>query len=920
MLTILGGCSFAAFQMVPIKPFESANATPYSTIHILNIESNTTEDIAAEISDLELELVERIRGLGTASRIILGDTSTSHSDALLIQISVSHVRKVSGGNRMVFGSMAGRASMTTAVEFVDGTTGTPLGSYEIVGQSGNGDFAGGTSDAIRKTAEAIVEIIEECYSDLSSPDRAGGAEGDELIVSYPEPNGDNARQELRLLSQSVDVELFADGLQQTTWKIGSLNASGHSIHEYTFRSSINILDKVLDREGNELSVEVNSKETHYEFRVQLQKPVQSDEEFTLIKYDKKIQSMSREGDHWVYEMNHTPGPAIQYSQTIKLPSGAELISAIPSPTRQSEDNESMILLYEKHLKRMEAFRCKVEYKAGISGRKTVQIPMRDGIKLATDLYFPASDNAPYPVIVMRSPYNKENLKAYGDYFSGEGYVLAVQDVRGRFESEGDWEPFIREGEDGYDTIEWLAEQDWSTGKIGMYGGSYSGSAQFAAAVLKPPHLVTIIPNITPAMPFGNMPYEGGLLLMGGNIRWIDIVENTQNADEIAQKVRDAFTRDWSNLLKYLPVFDLDERILGRKNPYWREWIEHNSNDIYWEKVNYLEKLKGLDIPVFLQSGWFDPGNRGTKLAYNSLKQSKNRYIKMIIGPWAHTDQSSKYLYGQYMGEAAGMDLFGLYTKWFDYWLKEEENGIIDEPLVQVFNMGPNYWLEADTYPLPETSFTKFYLSSKEGANTTRGDGKLLLQKSSAERQYDSYTYDPGDPSPCFFDYLKRRAIEDYKEVIATRDDILVYETDPLDEPLTIAGPVSAVLYASSSARDTDWCVMLYCVAENGEIYPIGQTGGVLRARFRNSFQTPEYLEKDEIYRYTIDLSHTGFTFSEGERIRMEISSAFYPEYSRNLNTGGHNEMETEYVSAIQRIYFYQEYPSHLILPAINPDK
>jgi len=147
--------------------------------------------------------------------------------------------------------------------------------------------------------------------------------------------------------------------------------------------------------------------------------------------------------------------------------------------------------------------------------RTVMIPMRDGIKLATNLYFPKSENGPFPVILMRTPYNKEILKGYGDYFSGYDYILAAQDVRGRFESQGDWEPFINEGEDGYDTIEWLAVQDWSTGKIGMYGGSYSGSVQFAAAILKPPHLVTLIPNITPAMPFDNMPYEGGLLVMGG---------------------------------------------------------------------------------------------------------------------------------------------------------------------------------------------------------------------------------------------------------------------------------------------------------------------------------------------------------------------------------------------------------------------
>ncbi|MGD8539530.1 MAG: CocE/NonD family hydrolase, partial [Candidatus Aminicenantes bacterium] len=478
----------------------------------------------------------------------------------------------------------------------------------------------------------------------------------------------------------------------------------------------------------------------------------------------------------------------------------------------------------------------------IYAQKTIGIPMRDGIKLATDLYFPEGENGPLPVILMRTPYNKVILQGYGAYFSKHGFVLAAQDIRGRFESGGNWEPFVNEREDGYDTIEWLAAQDWSTGKIGMYGGSYSGSVQFAAAILKPPHLVTLIPNITPAMPFDNMPYEGGVLVMGGNIRWVDIIENSKSAADMQKKVSEVFTKDWNSLLNHLPVIDLDKKILGKENPYWRQWIEHNTDDAYWKNVRFLEEIKELNIPVFLQSGWYDPGNRGTKLAYLSLKQSKNKYIKMIMGPWAHTDQSSKYLYGQDLGEAADIGLMDLYVKWFDYWLKGKDNGIIDEPLVQVFNFGPNNWLKADTYPLPETSFVKYYISSEKGANTSRGDGKLETQKSSSTRQFDTYTYDPANPSPCFIDHLKKRALEQYKKLVGSREDILVYETAPFKQPLTIAGSISAILYASSSAKDTDWCVTLYVVGEKGDIRPIGMTWGVLRARFRDSTSTPQFLE------------------------------------------------------------------------------
>ncbi|MGD9345517.1 MAG: CocE/NonD family hydrolase [Candidatus Aminicenantes bacterium] len=553
-------------------------------------------------------------------------------------------------------------------------------------------------------------------------------------------------------------------------------------------------------------------------------------------------------------------------------------------------------------------------------QETIKISMRDGIKLATDIHFPKDQIGPFPVILMRTPYNKAILQGYGDYFSKHGFVFAIQDVRGRFESEGDWEPFVNEREDGYDSIEWLAAQEWSTGKIGMYGGSYSGSVQFSAAILKPPHLVTLVPNITSAMPFNNMPYEGGVLAMGGDIRWIDIIENAKTAADMQKKAREVFTKDWNSLLNHLPVVDLDKIIVGQENPYWRQWIAHNTDDSYWENVRFLEEIKELDIPVFLQSGWFDPGNRGTKLAYLSLIQSKNKCIKMVMGPWAHTDQSSKYLYGQDLGEAADIGLMDLYLRWFDYWLKGKDNGIIDEPLVQVFNLGPNSWLEADTYPLPGTSFVRYYISSEKGANSSNGDGKLQIQKSSSTRQYDTYTYDPGNPSPCFIDYLKREALEQYKTLVGAREDILVYETASFEQPLTIAGPISAVLYASSSAKDTDWCVTLYLVNDDGEIGPIGMTWGVLRARFRNSMSVPKFLEKDKVYEFTIDLSHTGNTFQKGERIRMEISSASFPEYSRNLNTGGHNEMETEYISAVQKIFYSEEYPSHLLLPVVKIER
>ncbi|MBN1223580.1 MAG: CocE/NonD family hydrolase [Candidatus Aminicenantes bacterium] len=553
------------------------------------------------------------------------------------------------------------------------------------------------------------------------------------------------------------------------------------------------------------------------------------------------------------------------------------------------------------------------------GKDTVMIPMRDGIELAADLYFPVSQGKKYPAILIRTPYKKEMNEIDGKYYAARGYVVAIQDVRGRFASKGDWEPIVNEGADGYDTIEWLAEQDWSTGKIGMVGASYLGWVQLLAAVQKPPHLVTIIPNVPPSDPFYNIPYEYGSLFLLGALWWAEIVEKEATA-EISQKAFfEISDRDYEEILDHLPVVDLDKIIFGKENTYWRKWILHNSIDSYWEKGCYQTKLAGLDIPVFLQSGWFDGDGIGTKLAYLGLKESKNRFIKLILGPWGHTDQGSSSYQGHDVGEAAALDLQQLYLRWFDFWLKGIDNKIVEEPLVQMYALNSETWLKADTYPLPQTRFTQLYLSSKEGANTLKGDGKLVWEVPDKGKLYDSYVYDPGAPTPAPQFRAKDKGRKGYDDITGTRQDILVFESEPFKEPLTIAGPVSVKLYASTSAKDTDWFITFHALSDKDEIIPLGNPWGrgTIRARFRNSMSEPELLEPDKVYEYTIDLWHTGITFEKNWRIRIEVTSAFFPFFSRNLNTGGHNEVETEYIPADQRVYHCREYPSHLLLPVVD---
>ncbi len=568
-------------------------------------------------------------------------------------------------------------------------------------------------------------------------------------------------------------------------------------------------------------------------------------------------------------------------------------------------------------------------------KQTVMIPMRDEVNLSTDLYFPKLEDSKFPVILVRTPYKKEMNELTGNYYAKRGYVVAVQDCRGRFASEGTWEPFIHEPKDGYDTIEWLGTQEWSTGKVGMIGGSYVGWVQLWAASENPPHLTTIIPNVAPPDPFYNIPYEYGSFFILGAVWWAEILETEATGDISGRTMAQINERKYEKILKSLPVIDLDEKILGKKNPYWRKWIQHNTNDDYWKRSNFMEKLKSLDIPVFLQSGWFDGDGIGSKLNYKALKQSKNKFIKLILGPWGHTDQSHSRVGDYDFGKEAVPDLQVLYLRWFDYWLKGIDNKIVEEPLVQYFVMFSNKWVKGDSYPVPETEFTKFYLSSTEGANTSKGDGVLMTEEPAGDREYDQYIYDPEDPTPWPEYYYKSEEeiqqekdktidIEEYRKRIEAfhnkvsdeRKDILVYQTAPLEESISIAGPVSAVLYASTSAPDTDWFITLMDVDdEEGKIFH--QVRGTIRARFRNSMEKPELLQKDKIYRYEIDMWQTGITFQKGHRIRVEVSSALFPMFSRNLNTGGHNEMETEFQKATQKIFHTKDYPSHILLPVVK---
>jgi putative CocE/NonD family hydrolase len=549
----------------------------------------------------------------------------------------------------------------------------------------------------------------------------------------------------------------------------------------------------------------------------------------------------------------------------------------------------------------------------------VGIPMRDGVCLSADIYLPR-DAGPAPVILARTPYKKELLELQAMFYARRGYVYAAQDCRGCFGSPGVWEAWVNEGRDGYDTIEWLAAQPYANGKVGTIGPSYLGLAQWCAAAHRPPHLVTMIPNVSPPDPFHNIPYEYGVFFLWGAIWWSEVNETGAGADISGAGLYRIADKPYAELLRTLPVIDLDVAILGKQNPSWRRWIAHPADDDYWEPARFSDHLAHCAIPVFHQSGWFDGDGIGSKLNYLRMASHGHPYQKLTLGPWGHTDTAQRMARNRDFGENALIDLPREYLRWFDRWLKGIDNGIDREPLVSLFVMGANRWAHGPAYPLETSSAQRWYLAP---------GGKLTCTPPDGQWPPDTYRYDPGDPTPdpAFYqepdadrkrvrtaEERKREAEAHHRAVAAGRQDIVIYESDPLAQPLTFAGPLSAVLSAASSAVDTDWFITLSEVDEHGGIFQLVQ--GKLRARFRKSLQRPELLAPDEIYTYTLDLWHTAIRIPPGGRLRVEIASAAFPMFSRNLNTGGHNEVETEYVAAEQAIYHDQRHPSYIVLPYI----
>ena len=544
--------------------------------------------------------------------------------------------------------------------------------------------------------------------------------------------------------------------------------------------------------------------------------------------------------------------------------------------------------------------------------------MRDGVRLSADVYLPgnqpAGSSGRFPVVLQRTPYNNnsEGVILEARFYTSHGYAYVAQDCRGKFDSDGTWYPYIHEARDGDDTLTWCGTADWSTGRVGMSGGSYCGAVQWYAAATGNPYLKCIIPLVA----YSDLFFDHGLRRNGVfqtfYIHWTAAMAGRAFVDIDKQQGADAV---W-----HVPLLELD-KFLGLDLPHWRDLVSHESYDDFWRSISIRERYKDVDIPALNVGGWHSPWElRGTlahftEMTRNGRQGRASRHQKLIVGPWTHSVNQSTRVGDFDFGLQSIIDLQQIQLRWFDRWLKEEENHIENEPPVSIYVMGANDWRHEAEWPLQRAAPTILYLRSDGRANSLFGDGRLAVEPPPEEEPPDRFTYNPERPVPSMISEAGNdESLFSDQRPIERRDDVLVYTSDVLGEDTEVTGPISLTLFASSSALDTDLTAMLLDVQPDGYSKPL--TWGIARGRYLKSYSDPSLLEPGQVNEWTIDLWATSNVFRAGHRIRLDVSSSFFPFFGRNHNTGNPAAIDVEFEVAHQELRHSAAHPSHLILPVI----
>ncbi|MSQ98970.1 MAG: CocE/NonD family hydrolase [Xanthomonadales bacterium] len=588
------------------------------------------------------------------------------------------------------------------------------------------------------------------------------------------------------------------------------------------------------------------------------------------------------------------------------------------------------------------------------------VPMRDGVRLSMDLYLPVNAGTKMGTILEHTPYNKNSAQFRAEpwsrarFFASHGFVFAVQDKRGKFESEGQYLTTVNDVEDTDDALNWIAAQPWSNGKVGMIGCSYPGANTIKAAQTLNPHLSAIIPQ-SAAMATGSVGDRYSLFWRRGGVvnisvaAWAAVAGSTVfyrpppglSREEFLEIVDffdpapkyygfDAFA-DPATLKKFndayltLPITEIANVLKAPPND-WALLASLEIDDPWWKQQGYLMADSQVDVPALHINGWRDYGVADTLVQFNFFRSKalsrtsrENQYA--IISPTSHCVSetvSEHTLIGDLDVGDARFDYWGTYLRWYDRWLNDNKKALDSMPHVQYYNVGANEWRSAEEWPVPGTQYREFFLASDGRANSHHGDGRMQKTVPPSGAAADTYVYDPGVPNTTLSALRGRdedvwNGAFDRRE-LETRNDVLVYTSEQLTEALDVTGPMKAVLYVSSTAKDTDFDLTLVDVFPDGRA--MGVYEGVLRARYREGFDRKVFMQAGEVYEIVVDMNVTSNTFLPGHQIRLEIASSRFPNHDRNLNTGGDNYNETEWLEATNTIHHSAQYPSRLVLPVV----
>jgi uncharacterized protein len=594
--------------------------------------------------------------------------------------------------------------------------------------------------------------------------------------------------------------------------------------------------------------------------------------------------------------------------------------------------------------------------------RNVRVAMRDGVRLATDLYLPARDGAPasgrFPAIVERTPYDKHSPRfvAPARFFAQHGYAVVMQDVRGRGESEGDWYPFAREAPDGYDTIEWAAVQPWCTGKVGTMGTSYMAAVQSAAATLNPPHLAAMFVTEGPSNYYACSMRHNGALEQRFLIYAFHMAITSPQA-RANPVLRTALAEARANLAFWLKRLPLKKGVSPlRMLPSYEQWAidlqTRGSYTEYWKQRGYAiaEYYAGhADVPTVYFGSWYDSYARATTENFVALSRMKRSPQRLVMGPWLHGVRADEDAAGDvWFGPSAIETYDTMRLRWFDHWLKGLATGVEREAPVRIFVMGggsgrKSYdvlglngrlehggrWRDEREWPLKRTREVPFYLHT---------GGVLSAHKPAAGPSASTYRFDPRDPVPTVggnisvgFEFMPAGGFDQRTRIggftaneplpLAARADVVVFASEPLDHDVEVTGPITVKLWVSSSALDTDFTAKLIDVyppsADYADGYALNLTDSILRARYRDSFERPELMTPGEVYQISFPLYPTSNVFKAGHSIRVDISSSNFPRFDVNPNSGGALGEAGPIVVAENTIFNDAARPSHIVLPIVE---